>query len=342
MQIQMKITFTKMHGLGNDYLYVDCFRHSFDGIDAPALSRAMSDRHRGVGSDGLILIRPPTPGVAADVRMEMYNADGSRGVMCGNGIRCVAKYAVEHGLIREEPTAQAVGHRSSPTPPIARAVGSPDRRREVTLLVETDRGVLELIAHRADDGRVHRVRVDMGPPILEPERIPVRWPVPRESRLVRVSLRPHIPIDDCRPPRAEAWMESCGLDPCMTCVSMGNPHVVLFCANIDAIPLEDVGPFIERRPLFPDGVNVHFAQVRDRGEATMRTWERGSGITQACGTGACAVLVAGVLEDRLDRQATLHLPGGDLRIEWPEDRGSVFMTGPAEEVFTGDWLLNGI
>lgn len=290
-----------MHGISNDYVYVDCFKQSLDGVDLPALSREVSDRHRGIGSDGLILIAPPSPGVKADVRMEMYNADGSRGEMCGNGIRCVAKYAVDYGLLRSG------------------AGGATSAAVVASLLVETDRGVLGVTAFRGSDGRVERVRVDMGAPILRPRDIPVELP---GERCVRHPL------------------EVGGRRFALTCVSMGNPHVVLFVDDLAGIDLPRLGPLFERHPLFPKRVNVHFAQVHSRSEATMRTWERGSGITMACGTGACAVLVAGVLEDKLARDATLHLPGGDLRIEWPEGengRASVFKTGPAVEVFSGVW-----
>lgn len=297
----MTFQFTKMHGISNDYVYVDCFKQSLAGLDAPALSRLISHRHRGIGSDGLILITPPTPGVKADVRMEMYNADGSRGEMCGNGIRCVAKYAVDHGLVqREVSTGPAAG-------------------QNVALSVETDRGVLKLIAFLDAMGMVDRVRVDMGAPILRPRDIPVE-----------------LPGDRC----VRAPVEVGGRRLALTCVSMGNPHAVVFVNDVAEIDLARLGPLIERHPLFPNRVNAHFAQIHSRTEATMRTWERGSGITMACGTGACAVLVAGVLEDRLARQATLHLPGGDLDIEWPEsedESASVFKTGPAVEVFSGTW-----
>ncbi len=291
------ISFTKMHGLGNDYIYVDCFSQSLHGVDLPALARAISDRHRGVGADGLILMAPPQPGVAADLRMEMYNADGSRGEMCGNGIRCVAKYAVEHGLVKT-------------------ANGSP-----TTLRVQTDRGVLSL-RPILSEGRVSQVRVDMGPPILRPTDIPVRV---KGDRCVRAEL----PVGDQRYR--------------ITCVSMGNPHAVLFVDALDDIDLKTLGPQVERHALFPNRVNLHVAATTSRCEAAMRTWERGSGLTMACGTGACAVLVAGVLEDRLDRSALIHLPGGDLRIEWAPDSGvslgPVFMTGPATEIFSGTWPL---
>ena len=299
-----RIEFTKMHGIGNDYVYVDCFKQSMAAVDAPALSQVISDRHKGIGSDGLILITPPTKDVAADVRMEMYNADGSRGKMCGNGVRCVAKYAVDHGLTK----------------------AANDR-----LTVETDRGVLTLVVHRGSDGKVDRVRVDMGPPILEASDIPVAIPG-HKGPLVR------LPLSKCIPLEPAAWMENCRVEMFMTCVSMGNPHMVVFCENVAGVPLESIGPFLERQNIFPERVNVHFASIQSRTEATMRTWERGSGITWACGTGACAVHVAGVLEKRLDSSATIHLPGGDLSIEWPEGEGtSVFMTGPATEVFRGVW-----
>ncbi len=286
----MSLRFTKMHGLGNDYVYIDCFEQRLDDVDRPALARAVSDRHRGIGSDGLILITPPEAGLSADVRMEMYNADGSRGEMCGNGIRCVAKYAIEHG----------------------RVAGSSATTQDVR--VQTDRGVLALTA-TIRGGVVGAVRVDMGRPILAPDAIPVA-----------------LPGEQCVRTRLDVGGEQLR----MTCVSMGNPHAVVFVDSLDAVDLARLGPRVERHALFPHRTNFHVVRVRSRGEAAMRTWERGSGLTMACGTGACAVLVAGVLEDRLDRTAMIHLPGGDLRIEWPHD-GSVFMTGPATEVFTGAW-----
>ena len=326
------VPFTKMHGLGNDYVYINCFEQSLEGVDLPALARAVSDRHRGIGSDGLILIRPPevdrvregihapaagggihaeagearegilapartlAPAGPADVRMEMYNADGSRGEMCGNGIRCVAKYAIDHALV-SHPGGQSA-----------------------ELRVQTDRGVLTLEAMLLD-GLVDQVRVDMGEPILKPADIPVL-----------------VEGDHC----VKARLPAEGLHLRMTCVSMGNPHAVVFVESLDEIDLSRLGPQVEHDPLFPNRVNLHVVTVQARGEATMRTWERGSGITQACGTGACAVLVAGVLEDRLDRGALVHLPGGDLRIEWTEDArgaGTIYMTGPATEVFSGQWPI---
>lgn len=294
----MAIRFIKMHGLGNDYVYVDTFTESLSGVDAAELARRVSDRHRGIGGDGLILIAPPAAGVDADVRMIMYNADGSRGEMCGNGIRCVAKYAVERGRLRRTIRIGA------------------DRAKFVTdLRIQTDRGVLGVTAS-AEAGRVGHVRVDMGPPILDPPRIPVR----------------------CEGPRCVAEpIEADGQTFRMTCVSMGNPHAVLFVDSTTTIDLARLGPIIERHPRFPNRVNVHVAAAQSRVRVEMRTWERGTGLTQACGTGACATLVAGVLEGRLDRTATLHLPGGELEIEWPTDDGPVYMTGPAEEAFSGEW-----
>lgn len=291
------LAFTKMHGLGNDYVYINCFEQSLDNVDVPALARAVSDRHRGIGSDGLILICPPADGIAADVRMEMYNADGSRGEMCGNGIRCVAKYVVEHGLVEEPPGQSA------------------------SIRVQTDRGVLALQV-LLNDRAVERVRVDMGAPILKPSEIPVAVSGER-------CIRAELPVGDVLHH--------------MTCVSMGNPHAVVFMNSAAEVDLRSLGPMVEQHALFPNRVNLHVVSVQSRNEATMRTWERGSGITMACGTGACAVLVAGVLEERLDRKALIHLPGGDLDIEWADapvgEVGTVFMTGPAVEVFSGGWPI---
>lgn len=291
MTISPTIRFIKMHGLGNDYIYVDCFEQPHAGRDWPAICRAISDRHRGVGSDGLILICPPRGGAAADVRMEMYNADGSRGEMCGNGIRCVAKYAVRTGR------------------------AGPPANDTTRIRVQTDCGVSAIDVQDACK-RSAQVRVDMGRPVLAPSAIPVDLP---GDRSVRVPF------------------EVEGLALKMTAVSMGNPHAIFFVDDVAQIALARIGPLIEHHRLFPRRVNAHFVQAAGRGEATMRTWERGAGATQACGSGACAVLVAGILEGRFERAATLHLPGGDLRIEWPNDEASVFMTGPAEEVCIGEW-----
>jgi diaminopimelate epimerase len=281
-----------MQGAGNDYVYIDCF-HQPPPRDAVGLSKAMSDRHFGVGSDGLILIGPSERG---DARMRMFNADGSEAEMCGNGVRCVAKYVWDHGISHNNP-----------------------------LRIETGRGVLTLHLH-TKSGKVETVTVDMGEPILEVERIPTTLPGPRAVNQTGPAL----------PPPAE-WAASCGLDPRVTCVSMGNPHVVYYCSQVALVPLEVVGPVLETAPVFPKRINVHFVQVHSAGEVTMRTWERGSGVTLACGTGACAVGVAGVLTGRTGRNITAHLPGGDLQLRWDEADNHVYMTGPAVEVFSGEW-----
>ena len=283
--------FTKMHGIGNDYVYVDCFHQPLPK-DPAALSQAVSQRHFGIGSDGLILICPSDK---ADARMRMFNADGSESEMCGNGIRCVAKFVHDHGIARKP-----------------------------TVTIETGRGVLTLKLE-ARDGTVERVQVDMGAPILEAAQIPTTY---KGDRVVNVPL-PELPDT--------SWFAACGLEPAMTCVSMGNPHAVIYCRDVARVPLEKVGPILENAAPFPRRINVHFVQVQKPAEATMRTWERGSGITQACGTGACAVAVAGVMCAKTQRRLLAHLPGGDLLLEWSEKDNHVYMTGPAVEVFSGDW-----
>jgi len=280
----MIIPFTKMHGIGNDYVYVDAFHHQV--ADAPALSRLVSPRRTGVGADGLILIAPSS---VADCRMQMYNADGSNGGMCGNGIRCVAKYAYEHGLARVNP-----------------------------MRIETDTGVrdLDLVLR---DNRVVEVAVDMGEPILDGPRIPIA----AEGRAIDMPL------------------EVGGRNYRVTCVSMGNPHCVVFCDDIEGLDLERIGPTFEHHSFFPQRVNTEFVRVESRTNLRMRVWERGSGETAACGTGACAVLVAAVLNGLADRAATVHLRGGDLRIEWGERDDRVRMTGTATEVFHGEIEVEG-
>ncbi|HYV34684.1 MAG TPA: diaminopimelate epimerase [Gemmataceae bacterium] len=285
--------FTKMHGIGNDYVYVDCFNNK-PPRDPAALSRVISDRHTGIGSDGLIMI---CPSERADAKMRMFNADGSESEMCGNGIRCVAKYVHDHGIARKP-----------------------------VLTIETGRGVLTLNL-QVEAGKVKQVRVDMGEPILQGERIPTTF---KMDRVVNQPL-PELNQSDSK------WAKECGLDPRFTCVSMGNPHVAIFCENVAKVPLEKVGPILENHALFPKRINVHFVQVQSPNEVTMRTWERGSGITLACGTGACGVCVAGVLSGHTQRQITAHLPGGDLQLEWSEKDNHVYKTGPAVEVYSGDW-----
>ena len=274
-----RLPFVKMHGIGNDYVYVDCFVHAVS--DPAALARRLSPRRTGVGSDGLILICPST---VADCRMEMYNADGSRGEMCGNGIRCVGKYVAERGLSAANP-----------------------------LRVETDAGI-KILHFEPRGGRVERITVDMGAPILDGPRIPVA----AEGRVV------------------DAPLEIGSHSYRITCVSMGNPHCVLFLPEVEDLDLPHLGPQFEHHPFFPRRVNTEFVRVDAPNALRMRVWERGSGETAACGTGACAALVAAVLTRRADRRATLRLNGGDLDIEWRPADDHVYMTGAAEEVFRGE------
>jgi diaminopimelate epimerase len=288
-----------MHGIGNDYVYVDCFAQPMPA-DPPALAQKIADRHFGVGGDGLILICPSDK---ADARMRMFNADGSEAEMCGNGVRCVAKYVHDHDIARKP-----------------------------TLKIETGRGVLNLDLE-IEGGKAQRVRVDMGEPILEAAKIPVELPRPAPGeRIVNFPLDKYIPLG-----KPAEWMSECEIDLRMTCVSMGNPHLIIYCGNVAAVPLANLGPYLEQQAIFPKRINVHFVQVHSLQEITMRTWERGSGITLACGTGASAVCVAGVLTGRTGRKILSHLPGGDLNLEWNETDNHVYMTGPATEVFSGEW-----
>lgn len=279
--------FTKMHGIGNDYVYVNTF---LDKLPAePAIvAQAVSDRHFGIGSDGLILI---CPSEVADARMRMFNADGSESEMCGNGLRCVAKYVYDHNIAKKP-----------------------------MLKIETGRGVLS-VDLEIENGKARRVRVNMGEPILEAAKIPTTLP---------------------GDPPVNAKLAVGGRTFEATCASMGNPHATVFVgeeffAKAGRDLVAEFGPLIENAPEFPRRVNAHFVKVLSRGEVTMRTWERGSGITLACGTGACAVCVAGVLSGRTDRKLLAHLPGGDLELEWSEADNCVYKTGPATEVFSGDW-----
>jgi diaminopimelate epimerase len=273
--------FTKMQGAGNDYIYVDCF-HERVPDDPTGLSRRIADRHFGVGSDGLILIRPSE---VADARMQMFNADGSEGEMCGNGIRCVAKYVYDHGICRKE-----------------------------QLKIETGRGVLTLDL-QVENGVVSRVRVNMGKPVLQPQRIPTTYP---GDQVVNVPLL-----------IADEKLE-------VTVVSTGNPHCVIYVNELSDRYVLQLGPRIERDKHFPRRTNVEFVQILSPREVRMRVWERGSGETLACGTGASAVCVAGVLTSRTERKVLIHLLGGDLDLHWADD-GYVYKTGPAVEVFSGDW-----
>lgn len=273
--------FSKMQGIGNDYVYINAQEQKVS--DPAALARLVSDRHFGIGSDGLVLILPSN---TADFMMDMYNSDGSRSGMCGNAIRCVAKYVYERGLTEK-----------------------------TTLAIETLSGVKTLELTVAD-GVVASVKVNMGKPILEPALVPVRW-------------NGSLMVDQAIPVAGRLFK--------VTCLSMGNPHAVTFIKDINDLDLLQLGPSFENYSIFPERTNTEFVQVIDRQNLRMRVWERGSGETLACGTGACATVVAGVLTDRCDRQVTVHLNGGDLQIEWNEATDEVLMTGPAAFVFDG-WI----
>jgi diaminopimelate epimerase len=274
------LRFTKLHGTANDFVYVDA-RAGFPG-DPAALAPRLCDRRRGIGADGLILLLPASNG-GADCRMAIYNNDGSRPEMCGNGIRGLAKFAYDRGLVRVEP-----------------------------LRVETDAGVKVISAARGSDGRVVRATVDMGAPIWEGRAIPVA----ADGEVV------------------ERPLEVAGRSFVVTCVSMGNPHCVVFCDDVAGLALANLGPRFEHHPFFPRGVNTEFIRVVDRERLEMRVWERGAGETMACGTGACAAAVAAARTGRTGRCVTVTLPGGELLIDWRAD-DHVLMTGDAVEVFEG-------
>lgn len=287
--------FTKMHGLGNDYIYVNCFNKKIK--EPQELARKISDRHFGVGGDGLILIAKSR---RADVSMRIFNADGSEAEICGNGIRCVAKFAYEHDLSEGRGPLEVPGQEGF----------------EASLKVETGNGVLTVGLAIGKDGKVEKACVNMGEPKFASVDIPVDLPVKEVIEQPMMFAK-------------RAFV--------MTCVSMGNPHAVLFRDDVASVELESIGPVIANHGIFPNRINVHFVQVNGRDEFTMRTWERGSGVTLACGTGACACCVAGVRTGRLDRRCTAHLPGGDLKLNWSADDNCVYMTGPAVEVFNGTW-----
>lgn len=269
--------FTKMQGIGNDYIYFNCFE---EAIENPAeLSRRLSDRRFGIGGDGICLIKPSD---RADAFMDLYNADGSRAMMCGNGIRCVGKYVYERGICRRD-----------------------------VLKIDTLSGVKTLYL-TVENGIVTAVKVNMGEPILEPAKIPTTLPT---------NLKQKIQANDTEYE--------------VTAVSMGNPHSVIFTDEVDSLDLEKIGPALENHPVFPERVNTEFVQVLGPHEVRMRVWERGSGETWACGTGACATVVACVLNGKTERDVTVHLRGGDLTIFWNEKTGEVEMTGPAQFVFDG-------
>ena len=276
--------FTKMQGAGNDYVYVNCFEETI--ADPRQTAIQVSNRNFGIGSDGLILIMPSD---VADVRMRMFNSDGSESEMCGNGIRCVAKYAYDHGIVT---------------------------KTEIT--AETGAGILTLQLFPDAANKVEQVRVNMGPPRLSREEIPMNG-----APVAQVVAEELTVLDKTFK---------------ITCVSMGNPHCIIYVDDVDNFPVATYGPLIENHQLFPRRTNVEFIQIISRTEVKQRTWERGAGETLACGTGASAVCVAGVLNNLTDRKILNHLAGGDLELEWVEN-GSVFMTGPATEVFSGDISL---
>lgn len=272
--------FTKMHGCGNDYVYVNCLKEKVE--NPGAVSEVVSDRHFGIGSDGLILICPSD---VADFRMRMFNADGSEGEMCGNGIRCVAKYVYDHGMTEKKQVS-----------------------------IETGAGI-KYLDLTVEGGKVSLVKVDMGEPILNPKEIPVLF---EKERVVDEPIE----VD------GKAWN--------VTCVSMGNPHAVVFIDNTKELEIEKIGPHFEHHKLFPNRINTEFVQIISRTEMNMRVWERGSGETLACGTGTCASVMAAILNGLTEHKVLVHLLGGDLMIEYDEKSNHIFMTGPATTVFEGE------
>ena len=278
----MKLAFTKMEGCGNDYVYINGFTQSVPAEEKPALVRRLSDRHFGIGGDGVIFINPAKE---ADFEMEMWNADGTRSEMCGNGIRCVARYVYDFGLTDQ---------------------------KEFSIV---SAGKIKYMTLYEQDGQISAVRVNMGQPILEADQIPVR--------------ADHSPV-------INVPIEVQGKEYRMTCVSMGNPHAVVFVDSTEDFPLEQVGPYFENHPCFPNRTNTEFVQVIDRSRVRMRVWERGTGETLACGTGCCATAVACVLNGLTDNAITVEVLGGELRIEWDREKDLVWMTGPATVVFSGE------
>lgn len=275
------IKFTKMHGTGNDYIFIDARKKN---INNPArLAMKMSDRHFGVGSDGLILILKSR---SADFKMRIFNADGTEAEMCGNGIRCFGKYVFDHGITKK-----------------------------TAITIETLAGIKKLNVS-IKNKKVHTVRVNMGEPVLQREKIPMRG---ESERAINETLALN------------------GVKFKITALSMGNPHVVVYVEDVEGFPVEKYGPMIENHPLFPNRTNVEFVEIISKKEVIQRTWERGSGETLACGTGASAVTVAGVLNNKTSRAISINLKGGTLKIEWDERDNSVRLTGPAVEVFEGKW-----
>lgn len=284
--MSQKIQFSKLHGLGNDFVVINALSQRVDVAAIRALTPELCDRHFGIGADGVILV---SPSATADFKMTIFNADGSEPETCGNGLRCFAKFIHDDRVTDKD-----------------------------VFSVETGAGTV-IPALIKQNGAVSAVEVDMGAPILNPPDIPVT------GITKSVSVNEPILVN--------------GREFIMTCVSMGNPHAVIFVPDLKELDIETLGPAFERHPRFPKGVNTEFVQVMSRSEAVMIVWERGAGETLACGTGACAVTVAGVLTGQLDRKALIHLPGGDLTIEWQESDNHVSMVGPAELVYRGEFLL---
>lgn len=285
--------FTKMQGCGNDYVYVNGAAERIPAEDKPEIVRRLSDRHFGIGGDGVIFINPSD---AADFEMEMYNSDGSRAEMCGNGIRCVAKYVYDKGLTdKKEITIVSAG-----------------KVKFLELTVEKEG---EKTSENGGKGEVTKVKVNMGSPVLLPELIPV------EAQGEQVVDAPII-VD--------------GKEYRMTCVSMGNPHAVIFAENVAELPLEQIGPKFENHSRFPRRTNTEFVEILDRKTVFMRVWERGTGETLACGTGCCATAVACILNGLTDEEITVKLLGGELQIAWDREKNLVYMTGPATTVFEGE------
>ncbi|QDI93076.1 diaminopimelate epimerase [Salicibibacter halophilus] len=284
-----------MHGLGNSYIYVDGFKESIPNEERlPNLASEVANPYTGIGSDGLILILPSN---VADVKMRVFNSDGSEAKSCGNGLRCVSKYVYDHRYIEDDKFS-----------------------------IETLGGIVESVVHPSENGDVSEVTVDMGAPRLKRKDVPMRG---KDGALEENVIDATEHID--------------GADHTFTALSMGNPHAVFFVDTLEDAPLETVGPLVEKADIFPEGTNVEFISIENPSEIDFAVWERGSGVTQACGTGACAAVVAAVLNGKLkrDEPIVVHLPGGDLTIRWSSKDNHVWMKGPAVTVCTGTYMRNG-
>ncbi|MCM1123897.1 MAG: diaminopimelate epimerase [Eubacterium sp.] len=293
--------FTKMHGCGNDYIYIDGSTQNLSQDEKPELVRRLSDRHFGVGGDGVIFINPSTE---ADFEMEMYNADGSRAEMCGNGIRCVAKYVYDKGLTN---------------------------KTDISVI---SCGKIKYLQLFLKEGKVDSVRVNMGAPELRPEYIPVALEKEGQQGQRNIVERPSVIRNQQSIIDAPITVQ--GKEYKMTCVSMGNPHAVVFMDDVVNLEIEKIGPHFENHERFPNRINTEFVKVLDRKTVQMRVWERGTGETLACGTGCCATVVACILNGLTDNTVTVKLLGGEIEITWDREAGPVYMTGPAVTVFEGE------